>query len=171
MKALITGGCRSGKSRRAQELAESLSGDRLYLATAEPLDAEMRERIRRHRADRGPSWRTVEEPLELSPHLDGDGVVLLDCLTLWVSNLMHARGLEADLSRDFERLAQAIEGSPGHVVVVTNEVGLGLVPDNAMARRFRDNAGWLAQRVARSCDRVEICVAGIPLVVQEGSLR
>ena len=163
MKALITGGCRSGKSRRAQALAEQLGQDRVYLATAEAFDDEMRDRIARHQTDRGAGWRTVEAPLDVVAHLTAGDVVLLDCLTLWVSNLMHHRGTDHDLSADFEALAKAVAAAPNHVVLVTNEVGLGIVPANPLARRFRDNAGWLAQRLATVCDRVELCVAGIPM--------
>lgn len=167
MKALITGGCRSGKSRHAQALAESLAAERVYLATAEPLDAEMAQRIARHRADRGPSWQTIEEPLQIARHLHQPGkVVLVDCLTLWVSNLLHARG-EASLEADFLALEQALRATDNPVVLVTNEVGLGIVPANALARRFRDEAGFLAQRIAACCDRVVLTVAGLPLVVKD----
>lgn len=165
MKVLVTGGCRSGKSRRAQALAESLGEARLYLATAQALDAEMEDRIARHQADRGPGWTTVEEPLAIAQHLNTAPVVLLDCLTLWVSNLMHARP-EEDLLPEFDALAQAISDSSSHIIVVTNEVGLGIVPMNPLARRFRDNAGWLAQRVGAVCDHIELCVAGVPMSVK-----
>ncbi|MCK6504039.1 bifunctional adenosylcobinamide kinase/adenosylcobinamide-phosphate guanylyltransferase [Myxococcota bacterium] len=167
MKALITGGCRSGKSRRAQALAESLAADRVYLATAEPLDAEMSDRIRRHQADRGPTWRTIESPIDIAPHLHQPGaVVLVDCLTLWVSNLLYARG-EASLDDDFVALHTALRTASNPVVLVTNEVGLGIVPANPLARRFRDEAGLLAQRLAADCDRVELLVAGIPLILKD----
>lgn len=169
MRVLVTGGARSGKSRHAQALAESLGPRRVYLATAEALDDEMADRIRRHQADRGPGWRTVEAPLDPAAHVrraDPDEVVLLDCLTLWVSNLMMARGLDTALEPDFERLCAAIHATPNPVVVVTNEVGLGIVPDNALARRFRDEAGRLNQAVAAACERVVLCVAGIPVNIK-----
>lgn len=166
MRVLVTGGARSGKSRFAQELAESLAPERVYLATGQAFDDEMADRIRRHQADRGPSWRTVEAPVDLVPHLGAAPVVLLDCLTLWVSNLLHHRGPEADLSADRAALVQAVAAAENHVVLVTNEVGLGIVPMNALARRFRDEAGWLAQDLAAVCDRVHLCVAGIPMTVK-----
>lgn len=166
MRILVTGGARSGKSRRAQALAEGLASERVYLATGQALDEEMADRIRRHRAERDASWRTVEAPVDVVPHLGDGPVVLLDCLTLWVSNLLHVHGPEADLAPHRRALVQAVEEARNHVVLVTNEVGLGLVPMNALARRFRDEAGWLAQDLAAVCDRVELCVAGIPLTVK-----
>lgn len=168
MKYLITGGARSGKSRLAQSLAEQLAPRRTYLATGRALDEEMADRIRRHRADRDETWTTVEEPLAIAPLLRGEGVVLVDCLTLWVTNLMMERGPGADLGADFEAFAAAVAASDRPVVVVTNEVGLGVVPMNAMAREFRDHAGWLAQRVAAICDGVALCVAGLPMWVKGG---
>jgi len=164
VKALVTGGARSGKTRHALSLAESLAPHRIYLATAEVRDAEMADRVGRHRAERGPSWQTIEEPLEVALRLDRPGaVVLLDCLTLWVSNLMEA---ERDLPMEFARLNAALAEVRNPVVVVTNEVGFGIVPDNALARRFRDASGTLAQGVAAVCDRVDLLVAGLPLRVK-----
>ena len=166
MKVLVTGGARSGKSRFAQALAEQLHPERRYLATAQALDDEMRDRIRMHQADRDASWSTVEEPLDIAPLLLGESVILLDCLTLWVSNLMHHRGEGADLRPDFDALAAAVSAAPGPIILVTNEVGLGIVPMNRMAREFRDNSGWLSQRMAQVCDGVVLCVAGIPTWVK-----
>lgn len=167
MKVFVTGGCRSGKSRHAQAQAEALAPQRVYLATAEGLDEEMRDRIRHHRADRGPSWQTIEAPLDIAPHLHQPGkVVLVDCLTLWVSNLLHARG-EQELRPDFEALEGALRAAPNPVVLVSNEVGMGIVPANALARRFRDEAGFLSQRIAAACDRVVLTVAGLPLLVKD----
>jgi len=163
MKALITGGARSGKSRHALALAESLHPHRVFLATAQPLDAEMAARIRAHQAERGPSWRTVEAPLELAPELARDAAVVIDCLTLWVSNLMHAG---RDVPREGARLVEAVRAAGNPVVVVTNEVGLGIVPDSALARAFRDHLGTLAQRMAAACDHVALLCAGIPLVLK-----
>lgn len=165
MKVLITGGVRSGKTRYALARAEAAGPARIYLATAQALDAEMAERIRRHQAERGPGWRTVEEPLDIARHLDG-GPVLVDCLTLWLSNLLHARGEGASLEADFDALAEAVQRASGPLFLVTNEVGLGIVPENALARRFRDEAGRLAQRLALVCDEVVLCVAGLPLHVK-----
>lgn len=168
MRVLVTGGARSGKSRYAQTLAESLHPERLYLATGQAWDAEMADRIRRHQGDRGPSWRTIEEPVDVVPHLAAGPVVLLDCLTLWLSNLMHVRGEGADLSADRAALVAAVAAADNDLILVTNEVGLGIVPMNRLARRFRDEAGWLAQDLAAVCDRVVLCVAGIPMVVKGG---
>ena len=111
-------------------------------------------------------WRTIEEPISVVDHLSAGEVVLLDCLTLWVSNLMMHRGMDTDLTTDFVARVEGVAATNNHVILVTNEVGLGIVPMNAMARRFRDNTGWLAQRVARVCDRVEHCVVGIPMRVK-----
>src|SRR5689334_20626396 len=162
MRMLITGGARSGKSRHAQEIAESLGEQRTYIATAEAGDDDMAARIRRHREARGPGWTTVEEPLDPARAIAGD-VVLIDCLTLWVSNLIHARD---DVGPDFDRLLHALGRAPGHVLVVTNEVGLGIVPDSPLARRYRDELGRLNQRVATACDRVVMMIAGLPLRVK-----
>lgn len=167
---LVTGGARSGKSRFAQALAEQLHPQRRYLATAESLDEEMADRIRMHQADRGEGWQTVEEPLYIAPLIRAhtEGVILLDCLTLWVSNLMHHRGEGADLRPDFDALADAVSAAKAPLILVTNEVGLGIVPMNKMAREFRDNSGWLSQRIAAACDGVALCVAGIPMWVKGG---
>jgi adenosylcobinamide kinase/adenosylcobinamide-phosphate guanylyltransferase len=163
---LITGGARSGKSTRAEARARVFPGRPVYVATAEPLDAEMRERIARHRARRGNRWLERETPLELVTALvetDGQGARLVDCLTLWLSNLMHA---ERDWEKEALRLAETLGRQNSPVVLVTNEVGLGIVPDNALARRFRDAAGILNQMVARVADEVEFLVAGLPMRVK-----
>jgi adenosylcobinamide kinase/adenosylcobinamide-phosphate guanylyltransferase len=163
MKVLVTGGARSGKSRYAQTLAEDLGPRRCYLATAQALDEEMANRIDRHRRDRGPSWTTVEEPLDIQAHLARHPVVLVDCLTLWVSNLLAEHGAKADLGGEIDRLVSALAASPSSVVIVTNEVGQGIVPANPLARTFRDWSGIVAQRVARACDQVFLVCAGLPL--------
>ncbi|MBY0284962.1 MAG: bifunctional adenosylcobinamide kinase/adenosylcobinamide-phosphate guanylyltransferase [Sphingomonas sp.] len=160
------GGARSGKSRLAQELAEKLADSQtvapVYLATGQPFDAEMTERIARHRADRGPRWRTVECPLNLPEAIgkeavDGN-VVLVDCLTLWVSNLLLS---DVDIIQASDRLLSAIGNARCPLVIVSNEVGLGIVPDNALARRFRDEAGRLHQCVAAAADKVFFVAAGL----------
>jgi adenosylcobinamide kinase/adenosylcobinamide-phosphate guanylyltransferase len=160
---LILGGARSGKSRFAEELAEATPGRRIYIATAEALDAEMEQRIAHHRQQRGSGWQTVECSLALadaiSAHAAPDAVVLVDCLTLWLSNLMFA---EADIMAECARLADAISGAPGMLLMVSNEVGQGIVPDNALARRFRDEAGRVNQAIARISDAVWFVTAGIP---------
>lgn len=164
---LVLGGARSGKSSYAETLAGGDAGDLVYLATGEALDDEMRARIARHRADRDPRWRTVEAPRALAETIaaeDGPGrTILVDCLTLWVSNLLLA---EADLEAAGEELARAVAGAEARVILVANEVGYGIVPDNALARAFRDAAGRLNQRMAALCDRVELVVAGIALRVK-----
>lgn len=164
---LVLGGARSGKSRFAEELLEGASGERVYLATAEAGDEEMAERIRRHRARRGAEWRTVEEPLDLAGALGreaGPGrSVLVDCLTLWLANTM-AAGLE--MERETAALLACLPGLAGPVVFVSNEVGQGIVPENALARRFRDEAGRLHQALAQASDRVFLIVAGLPLTLK-----
>ncbi len=168
MKLLVTGGARSGKSRFAQARAEALSPTRTYLATGQAFDAEMADRIRRHQADRDQTWRTVEEPLDIAPLLARPGVVLLDCLTLWVSNLLMAHGEQADLEPQLQQLVAAVAAADNPLVLVTNEVGLGIVPANALSRAFRDHAGRLSQLLAPVCDEVVLCVAGLPLWVKGG---
>ena len=167
---LIIGGARSGKSAHAQSLAEGQAqragGAAVMIATAEALDDEMRERIARHRAERGAGWRTVETPLELAEaiaRLDPADCAVVDCLTLWLSNLMFA---ERDLEAATEALLQAAGRSQSEIILVTNEVGMSIVPENALARRFRDEAGRLNRRVAERADQVTVMFAGIPLVLK-----
>ena len=164
---LVLGGARSGKSGHAEALAEAAAAERLYLATGTAGDAEMAERIARHRARRGEGWTTCEEPLDLADALAAqsraDRPVLVDCLTLWLANLLFA---ERDPVRETRRLIDALPGLAGPVVFVSNEVGLGIVPDNALARLFRDEAGRLNQAVAAAADRVVFVAAGLPLVLK-----
>jgi adenosylcobinamide kinase/adenosylcobinamide-phosphate guanylyltransferase len=158
----ILGGARSGKSARAQALAEAAGETRVYVATAEALDTEMAARIARHKADRGGGWRTVEAPLDLVAAMDAADapVVLVDCLTLWLSNLMHhGRDVEAES----DALCKSLGRFEGEVILVSNEVGLGLVPETPLGRAFRDAQGRLNQRVAAACDGVEFVAAGLPL--------
>src|SRR6185312_460969 len=160
---LITGGARSGKSTRAETRARAFAGRPVYVATAEALDAEMHERIAKHRLRRGNEWLERETPLEVAAALletDGGGARLVDCLTLWLSNLIHA---ERDWEKEATLLLEALSRQRSPVVLVTNEVGLGIVPDNALARRFRDAAGILNQMVAQAADEVEFVVAGLPM--------
>ncbi len=164
---LVLGGARSGKSRHAEGLVEGLAEACVYIATAQARDAEMRARIAEHQARRGLRWSTVEVPLELARALaeaDGPGrAVLVDCLTLWLANLMEAgREVEAET----RTLLAALEGMAAPVVLVSNEVGLGIVPENALAREFRDHAGRLNQAVAAVAERVVLMVAGLPLIVK-----
>ncbi|HLI11210.1 MAG TPA: bifunctional adenosylcobinamide kinase/adenosylcobinamide-phosphate guanylyltransferase [Alphaproteobacteria bacterium] len=164
---LVLGGARSGKSRHAEGLVERQPGFCIYLATAEAGDAEMAERIRRHQARRGPRWVTVEEPLELAAALKRSaspaGGVLVDCLTLWLANLLAAR---RDAEAEIEGLVATLPALAGPVVLVSNEVGLGIVPENALARRFRDHAGRLHQAVAAAAQAVDLVVAGLPVPVK-----
>ncbi len=160
---LVFGGARSGKSRYAEGLVESQPGPCVYLATAEARDAEMAERIRQHQARRGARWQTVEAPLDLVPRLrrvaGPDRAVLVDCLTLWLSNLIDAgRDVEAETAA----LTQALPDLAGPAVLVSNEVGLGIVPDNALARAFRDMTGRLHQAVAAAAQSVVFVAAGLP---------
>lgn len=164
---LVLGGARSGKSRHAEALAETQPGDCIYVATAEARDDEMACRIARHRARRGQRWRTVEEPLALASALRretaADRVVLVDCLTLWLSNLMAA---DRDIARAVDDLAAVLNDLVGPVILVANEVGLGIVPENALARAFRDHAGGLNQTVAAVAQQVVFVAAGLPLVMK-----
>jgi len=166
-RLLVLGGARSGKSRYAQARAEALPGELLFVATAQSFDDEMGDRIARHRADRGERWSTVEAPLELADCIFGEAgagrVLLVDCLTLWTSNIMLA---DRDIPHEIGRLQGAIAKAPGPVIFVANEVGLGIVPDNALARRFRDASGTINQAVARLCDDVVFVAAGLPLTLK-----
>lgn len=161
---LVLGGARSGKSRYAQMRAEALGGELGFVATAEPSDAEMAERIARHRADRGGRWSTVEAPVELAATIrresDPDRVLLVDCLTLWTSNLLLAG---RDIPAATAELVEAIAAATGPLILVSNEVGLGIVPDNELARRFRDEAGRVNQAIATCADEVMFVAAGLPL--------
>jgi adenosylcobinamide kinase/adenosylcobinamide-phosphate guanylyltransferase len=160
---LILGGARSGKTRRALEIGEGFA-ERYYIATAEALDGEMAARIAHHRAERGGRWRTVEAPLELPAAIgaiaSAEAVCVVDCLTLWLSNLM-AAGRDVDAGVD--ALCEAVARAAPAVVMVSNEVGLGLVPETALGRAFRDHQGRLNQRVARVAATVEFVAAGLPI--------
>jgi len=163
--SLILGGARSGKSARA--LALAAAPPHVFIATAEALDDEMAARIRQHQAERGPDWALAEAPLDLAPAIRthaGAGVTLLvDCLTLWLSNLMHhERNVEAETAA----LIAAMDRAAGRIVLVSNEVGMGLAPMNALGRDFRDAQGRLNQRVAAAADHVEFVAAGLPLVLK-----
>ncbi|KIL97975.1 Adenosylcobinamide-phosphate guanylyltransferase [Paramagnetospirillum magnetotacticum MS-1] len=165
---LVLGGARSGKSA----YAESLFGEApaLYLATGQALDGEMAERIDHHRRRRGAGWSTLEEPLDLADALDNvmrpDRPVLVDCLTMWLSNLMHAG---RDIDRCLDRLCEVLSAPNGPVVLVSNEVGMGLVPETSLGRAFRDHQGRVNQRVAAQCRRVVFVAAGLPLILKDVS--
>jgi len=164
---LVLGGARSGKSVYAEGLIEE-QGAGLYLATAEARDGEMAERIRRHRERRDNRWQTVEEPLELARALELNASpnrpILADCLTLWLGNLMEAG---RDVDSETKALVGCLGGLPGAVVFVSNEVGLGIVPETRLGRAFRDHAGRLNQAVAAAADRVVFVAAGLPLMLKD----
>lgn len=166
----VSGGARSGKTRYALSRAESWPGSLLYVATAEIRDEEMRRRIECHRAERGERWQTAEAPLDPAGAVAGAagrGAVLLDCLTLWTSNLLERYGEDdGAILAAADSLADALRRAPAPVVVVTNEVGWGIVPENALARRFRDLAGSVNQRVAAAADEAYLVVSGLPLKVR-----
>jgi adenosylcobinamide kinase/adenosylcobinamide-phosphate guanylyltransferase len=161
---LVLGGARSGKSGFAESLVTATGLERHYVATGQAFDQEMVERIARHRADRGAGWTTHEVPVDMPGHLAQidapDRVVLVDCLTLWVTNLMTA---EMDVDAAAGILQRQLDGSSSHIVLVSNEVGLGIVPENRMAREFRDHAGRLHQKIAAAADEVYFIAAGLPL--------
>ncbi|MDP6515373.1 MAG: bifunctional adenosylcobinamide kinase/adenosylcobinamide-phosphate guanylyltransferase [Alphaproteobacteria bacterium] len=161
---LILGGARSGKSRYAESLVESQPGAWIYVATAEPGDDEMAARIRAHQVRRGNRWTTIEAPLDLAGALrraaSAEGAVLVDCLTLWLSNLIAAGH---DIEAETAGLTAVLSELAGPVVLVSNEVGLGIVPDNPLARRFRDQAGLLHQAIAAVAPSVVWVAAGLPL--------
>jgi adenosylcobinamide kinase / adenosylcobinamide-phosphate guanylyltransferase len=162
---LVLGGARSGKSRYAEGLIAVLPPPWAYVATAEAGDHEMAVRIRTHRARRGPSWRTIEAPRDLTAAFAACErmPVLVDCLTLWLSNLMLA---DADVNAEVGRLEEALAATVAPVVLVANEVGSGIVPDHALGRKFRDLQGLLNQRIAARADRVVLMVAGLPLALK-----
>ncbi len=167
---LVLGGARSGKTRWAQEaaMAQAAKAGRapLMIATATALDEEMAERIARHQADRGADWRTVEAPLELAAavrSLEAQDVAVVDCLTLWLSNLMLA---DKPVEPAAGELLAACSASAASLFLVSNEVGLGIVPDNPLARRFRDAAGRLHQQIAAQAQQVVFLAAGLPLTLK-----
>ena len=162
---LILGGARSGKSRHGETLITALPGPWVYIATAEAWDEEMLARIAEHRGRRAEGWRTVEAPLALAPALAeaGDAPVLVDCLTLWLTNLMLAG---RDIATETQGLLAALAARRGETVLVANEVGLGIVPEHRLGRDFRDAAGLLHQLVAAEASRVLFMVAGLPMVVK-----
>lgn len=177
---LVTGGARSGKSAYAQSLAESLPGPHAYVATCPVTDGEMAERIRKHRLARTQqSWQTLEEPVNLPGALEqaiGCPTVLVDCLTLWINNLMYQAGSnnpplsEEDVQRRCQTLIDAAQQHPGTVIFVSGEVGLGIVPDNREARLFRDLLGRCNQLLAVSADQVTLVACGLPLHLKQENI-
>jgi adenosylcobinamide kinase/adenosylcobinamide-phosphate guanylyltransferase len=169
LKVLYLGGARSGKSRLARLAAEALTpaGRRIFVATAQALDQEMAERIAAHRAERGKTWRTIEESISLAPILEAaqpKNVYLVDCLTMWLSNIMTLRPDEvAGVEEELTRLVEAVRQCPGHLFLVANELGSGIVPENPLARRYRDRAGFLNQSLAGVVDQVHLIIAGLEI--------
>lgn len=167
----ILGGCRSGKSGLALRTAEAAAAEqRVFIATAVPFDAEMQDRARRHQKERGAGWITLEVPLALpealAEHSREDRVILVDCLTLWISNLLLERADPAAVESRIAELVRAVQACAGPVILVSNEVGLGVVPDSQLGRQFRDLSGMANQAVAAAADEVIMTVAGIPVVIK-----
>ncbi|MEP3233862.1 MAG: bifunctional adenosylcobinamide kinase/adenosylcobinamide-phosphate guanylyltransferase [Hyphomicrobiales bacterium] len=172
MITLVLGGARSGKSRYAEQLGHDWlevnpKGERLYIATCQAFDDEMSNRIDKHKQQRGDNWKTIEEPFQLSDCLTRDAnksrFILVDCLTLWLTNHLLA---ENNIDQEISNLCDALTKAEGEIVLVANEVGLGIVPENKLARQFRDHAGICNQRVAEVADRVVFIAAGLPLAMK-----
>jgi adenosyl cobinamide kinase/adenosyl cobinamide phosphate guanylyltransferase len=171
MIIFVTGGARSGKSDFAQDMAEKRDGKRFFLATAQAFDEEMKERIQKHQEKRGHRWETLEEPIFLGKALrsvpDSSKTILVDCLTVWMSNLLMKFPDQDEKIREImDDFFLSMEGIEGMVIVVSNEVGAGIVPDNKLARDYRDQLGFLNQAVARRADEVYLLCAGIPVKIK-----
>lgn len=173
MHELILGGARSGKSRLAEQLAAQSGLAVCYIATSEPLDAEMSLRVAHHRERRPKHWQLIEEPLQLAQVLREQAApeqcLLVDCLTLWLSNLLMLDDQER-LQRELDALLECIEQLPGRIIFVSNETGLGVIPMGELTRRYVDHAGWLHQALAARCQRVVFTVAGLPMVLKGAPL-
>jgi adenosylcobinamide kinase/adenosylcobinamide-phosphate guanylyltransferase len=163
----ITGGARSGKSRLAESIAEDLGAPLCYIATGQAKDTEMAKRIAAHRARRGDIWQTVEEPLELARAIssrdDQYEAILIDCITLWISNLLLLHNDPGPVLKEVRALANLFPGLKTQLLLVSNEVGMGIVPENALARTFRDLAGETNEILAAAADEVHVLFSGIPL--------
>ena len=167
----VIGGCRSGKSRHALETAARIAANkRIFIATCIPYDAEMKQRVDRHQKERGRDWQTVEAPVDLPQTVTDSSrqadVVLIDCLTLWISNLLMEIEDDETITERIFSLAQTLESATCPVILVSNEVGAGIVPENQLARRFRDLVGTANQTLAEQADRVVWMVAGIPVRIK-----
>jgi len=173
MRNLILGGARSGKSRLAEQLAQASGLPVTYIATSEPLDGEMNERVQLHRQRRPGDWGLIEEPLALAAVLRAEAAegrcLLVDCLTLWLTNLLMLDD-DARLTEARDALLDCLQTLPGTIILVSNETGLGVVPMGELTRRYVDQAGWLHQAVAERCERVVLTVAGLPLMLKGPSL-
>ncbi|MHC5786528.1 bifunctional adenosylcobinamide kinase/adenosylcobinamide-phosphate guanylyltransferase [Pseudomonas idahonensis] len=173
MLQLILGGARSGKSRLAEKLATDSALEVTYIATSQPLDGEMNQRIAHHRQRRPSHWGLIEEPLELARVLQQaagtERCLLVDCLTLWLTNLLMLED-EQRLVLEREALLQCVATLPGEIIFVSNETGMGVVPLGELTRRYVDEAGWLHQALAERCQRVVLTVAGLPLTLKGTAL-
>ncbi len=171
---LITGGARCGKSRYAMELAGGHEGGRVYIATAEPIDADMRGRIEKHKEERGDKFVTIEEPVDLAGALGrvpgGAGVAVVDCLTVWLGNLMHHHGEGGGALPGVAEFLEILDAPPCDLILVTNEVGRGIIPENRLARSYRDALGRLNQETAQRASRVILMVSGLPVTIK-GDVR
>jgi len=167
---LIIGGCRSGKSGHALHLADPLAGHKIFMATCVPRDKEMKQRVLHHQQQRNPNWKTLEVPIFLSEAIrenSGPGhVILVDCLTLWINNLLLENDDPEAIDRHIQQLVRSLENAECPVILVSNEVGAGIVPENRLARCFRDVAGFANQKIAACVDRVIWMVAGIPVEIK-----
>lgn len=165
---LVLGGARSGKSAFAEKLVQDRNLNQIYIATAEVLDDEMHLRVEHHKESRGRGWLTVEEPIDIASVINkyssAENVILVDCLTLWLSNIM---AQELSPKTMFKNLVIALENAKGSVILVSNEVGLGIVPSNALAREFRDEAGRLNQMIAQAANNVYFTAAGLPMQLKK----
>ena len=169
---LVLGGARSGKSSFALDLCNSMEGNRFFIATAQAFDDEMEDRIKRHRDDRGNEWQTIEEHLEISKRIiendNMDSIILVDCLTLWLSNLYMKYESDNDMVyKKIDELVAGLSDIKGRVVLVSNEVGMGIVPENKLARLYRDAAGAMNRRIADKAEKVVITFSGLPMVLKE----
>lgn len=173
MKELIIGGARSGKTRLAQQRATASALEVCYIATATAGDEEMSARIQRHRLERPSEWQLIEEPVALAEALRQSAApgrcLIVDCLTLWLTNLL-GFATEAELQQQRKALLDLLPQLPGHIILVSNEINMGVVPMGELSRRFCDEAGWLHQELARICQRVTLTVAGLPLLLKGESL-
>ena len=175
MMTLITGGIRSGKSRHALELARqsTIPEQKCFIATAEPLDGEMKVRIARHQEERGADFLTIEEPLHLASAIGSaqknSGMILIDCLTLWINNLLyHFAGDPNRMNHEIKSFLDIVSQKKSEMIFVTNEVGLGIIPGHSLSRRYMDEIGNLNQSLARICDEVIFMVSGIPTTIKGG---
>ncbi len=164
--SFVVGGAASGKSAFAERLTRSTGKPKTYIATLQPFDDEMRAKAQRHQSDRGDDWTTIEAPIDVGTVLrnaSADQVILLDCVTLWLTNILLA---ERDISAEVATLLDDINAAPCDIIIVSNEVGMGIVPENALSRQFRNEQGRLNQRLAGHADTVVSVIAGLPLVLK-----